>query len=83
MWFDETFLYDPLGSNTEITIDAFLGLFLMTWIVKPLASILFAPLYYLWCDLAFYSQLVFIYLYGFTPEMQDNQEYIVTRSDIT
>ena len=26
MWFDESFLYDPLGKNTEITIDAFLGL---------------------------------------------------------
>ena len=52
LWFDGTFLSDPLGYDSELTIDSFAGLYFMHMFVKPIATVLLAPLLFSWFELA-------------------------------
>ena len=87
MWFDETFLKDPNGDNTELTIESFLGPLFMTTMIKPIIGLLFSPFYYFWCEVSFWTQLFIFLLFGLTPaqkivdeETQKVESYKVTAS---
>lgn len=81
MWFDESFLRDPLGTQTQLTIGSFLGPILLTNLIKPIIQIVFSPFLYFWSELAFWSQLFIFFTYGFTPAEEKVDEYEVTSSE--
>jgi hypothetical protein len=65
MWFDESYLKDPNGFDTELTVGSFLGPMILL-MMKPLITVLFFPFLYLWQDLAFWSQLLMFVIFGWT-----------------
>ena len=65
MWFDESFLKDPNGFDAELTVESFLGPMIVL-MMKPLIMVLFFPFFYLWQELAFWSQLLMFVIFGWT-----------------
>lgn len=67
MWFDETFLKDPNGFKTELTIESFLGPLFVATMIKPMLVALFSPFFYFWSEVSFWTQIFIFLLFGFTP----------------
>jgi hypothetical protein len=69
LWFDEAYLKDPNGFESELTVESFLGPIALL-MIKPLAMIICSPLLIIWQELAFWTQLLMNFIYGWT-EPQD------------
>ena len=76
LWFDERFLKDPLGFDTELTSETFIGLFCITIFIKPIVTVILAPLLYTWFDWALITQVFSFLIYGLTPvEIVEEYDY--------
>lgn len=62
MMFDETYLKDPLGYETELTVESFTGPIILLF-VKPLIAIVLSPVLLIWNELAFWTQILLFLIY--------------------